>query len=121
MMLPRRYGTPVERLIRSVRYGRDGRGGSATRTPLSIPGDVTSEMNVRNPGAASCAATAPRASVTTVKTPAGLDRNIHSLGPRQAGGINVTAGVTTDRCHTARDRAALRSTWSLALRWSPTD
>src|SRR5258705_4837482 len=85
-MLPRRYGTPF-RLDRSVGYGRGGRGASELRRPLSIPGGVRSEMNVRNPGAASCAATTPRASATRVRTPAVLERNINASNEgEQAGG-----------------------------------
>src|SRR5437762_2140914 len=74
-ILPRRYGIPF-RLDRSVGYGRGGRGASELRMPLSIPGAAMSDTIARNPGAASCAASAPMASATIVRTPAVLERNI---------------------------------------------
>src|SRR5258705_13977508 len=83
-MVPRRYGRP-SRLAMSVGYGRGGRGAPASLKPLSMPGDVRSEMNVRSPGAASCAATVLIASVITARTPAGLKRDIKSLGRRWQG------------------------------------
>src|SRR5258705_5072968 len=68
-MLPRRYGRPFDRFVRSVGYGRGGRGRSASRRPVSIPGDAISEINGRNPAAGlALAVTVPMATVMTART-----------------------------------------------------
>src|SRR6187549_3865496 len=66
----------------SAEYGRGGLGASLSRMPVSMPGSVVSEINVRYRGTESCAATMPTASVRTVRTLADLDRNI---SPRAKG------------------------------------
>src|SRR5205814_6344252 len=77
---------PSLRVVRSVGYGRGGRGASASRRPLSIPGGARSDTIARIPGAASCATTLPAASVRSVRTAAGLGRNMQDLDEdRQAG------------------------------------
>src|SRR5262245_46321881 len=108
-MLPRKYASPPERVTASAGYGRGGRGASLSRIPVSTPGRVVSEMNVRYRVVESCAVTTPTASVTTVRTPTDLDRNIQpsrSTGDRQE--TNVTAGAKADRFRRVLDRAALR-------------
>ena len=74
----RRVGraVPLLRVATSVGYGRGGRGASDARRPLSMPGSARSDTIARNPVAPSWAMTAPAASVISVRTAAGLERNI---------------------------------------------
>src|SRR5882672_2285002 len=102
MMLPRRYGSELPMPPSSVLR----RGGSNTRTPVSMPGGVKSEMNARTDGIASWAATmAPTAARTDVSAPTSLERDIQILRRvEQAGEFIVYARA--DRFRRSRDRAA---------------
>src|SRR5689334_16757478 len=116
-MLPRKYASPPERVTTSVADGRGGRGASLSRMPVSTPGSVVSEMNVRYRGAESCAVTMPTASVRTVRTPADLNRNIQPSSEGVVGREpNVTAGVKGDRFRRAPDRAVPRWPWPVPRR-----